>query len=329
MLLVSLVLWYFSATWLAPALPAAAQAAAPAQSRAPSSTEPFVLGVLRRDGGVFPFSSFDGKQWQAEWPAGLRGVELPISLDVVPSKWWGKAGVPGEMTIWNNGVRKGTLRLERPAVVPIVCTGRLAVKSNYRPAELAPPLFVQPYPKDGIVVSDAPTVAAVEDVTATDERARIAVRLLDPVDTAEQRAVNEFMDWKHPVKRADRRKVPLDVEALYRAPMDEEGWTAFYVEAVKKYAPGPEDRGCGLVTSVSGWVVNGPGKEWTRIVAQITYCDRKGVSFFFPFGLVRANSRTYWVSQSSGYDHEFYNVTRPTSKEIRYEVSYPVASCGR
>ena len=322
--LVSLLLWCVSSAWLSPA-----ESPARAQSRATPSPEPFVVGVLRRDGDVIPFTSFDGKDWDAAWPGGLRGIELPISLDVVPSKWWGKAAAPGEMTIWSNGVRTGTLRLERPAVLPVACTSRLAVKSNYRPAEMAPPPFVQPYPKDGLVVSGTPRIGAVEDVTASEQRAKLAVSLLDPVDVAEQKAVNEFTQWDHPVKRAARRKVLVEVEAVYRAPMEEEGWTAYWVEAVKKYAPAPEDRGCGLVTSASGWVVIGPTKEWTRVVAQITYCDRKGVSFFLPLGLIHANGHVYWVSQSSGYDHEFYNVTRPTSKDIRYEVSYPVAACAR
>jgi DNA-binding cell septation regulator SpoVG len=172
-------------------------------------------------------------------------------------------------------------------------------------------------------------VGAIEDVTATDARAKIATLLLDPFDKAEQRASNEFSEWTHPVKRADRRKIPIEIEALYRATMEEEGWSAYFVEAVKKYAPAPEDRGCGLVTSANGWVLVGPSKELVRIAGRITYCDRKGVSFFLPLGLIRANGHLYWVSQSSGYDHEFYNVTRPTSKDIRYEVSYPVAVCGR
>lgn len=322
--LVALLLVYLSSAWLAPA-----QSPGAAQRRPPTPSEPFVLGVLRRDGDVIPFSSFNGKDWDAEWPAGLRAIELPISLDAVPSKWWGKAGMPGEMTIWNNGVRKGTLRLDRPALLPVACTNRLAVKSDYRSAEVVPPLFVQPYPKNGLVVSGAPEVGPIEDVTATGERAKVAILLLDPVDVAEQRAINGFMQWKHPVKRAERRKVPVEVEALYRAPLEEEGWAAFYVEAVKKYAPGPEDEGCGLVTSASGWIVSGPNEQWSRMVAQVTYCDRKGASFFLPLGLIRANGHVYWVSQSSGYDHEFFNVTRPTSKDIRYEVSYPVAACGR
>jgi hypothetical protein len=322
--LVSLLLLYLSSAWLAPA-----QSPASAQMRAPAPAEPFVAGVLRRDGNVIPFTSFNGKDWDAEWPAGLRDIELPISLDAVPSKWWGKAGMPGEMTIWNNGVRKGTLRLNAPALLPVVCTNRLAVKSNYGSTEMVPPLFVQPYPKDGLVVSGTPEVGPIEDVGAGSERTKAAILLLDPVDVAEQRAINQFTEWKHPVRRPERRKVPIEVEALYRAPMEEEGWAAYYVEAVKKYAPGPEDEGCGLVTSASGWIVTGPSKQWSRVVARITYCDRKGASFFLPLGLIRANGHTYWVSQSSGYDHEFYNVTRPTSKNIRYEVSYPVAACGR
>jgi hypothetical protein len=46
---------------------------APASGGGPTAeAPPFVLGVVRRDGIVIPFSSFDGKRWDTPWPADLR-----------------------------------------------------------------------------------------------------------------------------------------------------------------------------------------------------------------------------------------------------------------
>jgi hypothetical protein len=48
----------------------------------------FTLGVLRRDGMVLPFAAYDGRQWQAPWPADPRYAELPISLDSIDRVCW-------------------------------------------------------------------------------------------------------------------------------------------------------------------------------------------------------------------------------------------------
>ena len=131
------------------------------------------------------------------------------------------------------------------------------------------------------------------------------------------------------MKRSERRKVPVELEALYRAPMDTEGWAVYHVEAVKRYPPGKDDEGCGLVTSASGWMAIGPnGKMWRQIGARVTYCDRKGVTYFLPLGLIHARGRTYWVFQTSSYEIEAYDVVRPTPRLIEFETGYTAGSCG-
>ncbi|HEV2179274.1 MAG TPA: hypothetical protein VGR59_03090 [Gemmatimonadaceae bacterium] len=57
-----------------------------AAARAPRAR--FVLGVLRRDGIVIPFATFDGKDWRTDWPAPRDHVDVPIDIASVPKDWW-------------------------------------------------------------------------------------------------------------------------------------------------------------------------------------------------------------------------------------------------
>jgi hypothetical protein len=306
------------------------QATPPARpTRVEAEAQPFVLGVLRRDGIVHPFAAFDGKRWAAPWPEDLRYVELPISLDGVPRGWWGKAGVPEEMAVWIGGKKQGTLRLAGLSTVWVMCAPRLALRSTYRSPEPAPPPIEQPYPKDGLVISGDQTIESIETIPRTSsEWIPAALTLLEPFDAAELAAVSRFTNWKHPVPRRERQRVPVELEAMYRAPMDAPGWTAYRVEAVKRYPPGPDDGGCGPMTSASGWIATGPeGKRWTRLAARITYCDRLDDVFTLPLGLITTGGRTYWIYQASGHGREGYIVARPTPALVEPIIGYSAGFC--
>ena len=175
---------------------------------------------------------------------------------------------------------------------------------------------MQPYPKDGLAISGTHPIDAIETVPRTaPEWNSIAMRLIEPADRMETSSINAIPDWKHPVARRERQKIPVELEMLYRAPMDAAGWTAYYVEAVKRYPPGPDDEGCGLVTSLKGWITTGPDyKSHDSITARITYCDRKDVTYMLPLGLIKTRDRTYWVYQLSGYGRE-HVLRRPSHAE--------------
>ena len=145
-----------------------------------------------------------------------------------------------------------------------------------------------------------------------------------PAADAEDKAAKRFTDWKHPFSNEQRRKVGLELEALYRVPMDDPAWgSASYIEAVKRYPVRPWDDGCGLVTSISGWIRRSPkGEVKYDLSARITYCDRKGVTYMFPLGAVKAGGRTFWVFQTSGWTGEWYSIVRPSPKGVEYHVDY-------
>jgi hypothetical protein len=305
---------------------------------APSQTErsygaagSFTIGMLRRDAVVTPFATFDGKAWTSPWPADLQSLSVPISLDAVPGQWWGKAGALAEMTLWTTGERRGTVRLERPTTVRIMCSARVGLRSTYVSPFPLPPPIERSYPKDGLAVSGSTVVEPIMVVPRSSPEWQASELLMGkPFDGAENMAAQSFTDWKHPMGRAQRRQVPVELEALYKAPMDAPGWVAYRVQAVKRYAPRATDGNCGLLSSAVGWIVSGPnGKHWTQLAVHITYCDRMDDVITLPFGLIRAGGRSYWIYQLSGYDREGYVVARPTPKRIESNVEYAAGSCPR
>lgn len=291
---------------------------------------PFALAVLRRDGIAAPFATFDGRGWKASWPQSVFTQELPISLADVPRRWWGLDPPPQKFTLWREAARAGEVTVGAPTIARPMCDPRLVLRSDFTPTGPLPPPIERPYPKEGLLVSGEVAVTPITPVEkGSAEWNAMVLRLAKDFNEAEDDAVSVFTGWRHPV-RADRRKlVPIIIEALYRAPADTEGWTAYFVEAVRQYPPGPQDKdGCGPLTFANGWILLGPkNKEGFRINAVVTYCDRHRINYMLPFGLIKAGGRNYWVFQFSGFDTEMYEVVRPTPKGIEAQVAYRVGTC--
>ena len=296
-----------------------------------AETAPFLTAILRRDGIVIPFAAFDGKNWTAPWPMEIGDEDPPEALQKVPRGWWGKPGIVEGLTAWANGVSRGAIRLHlgRIAVLHVMCDRRFGLASDYKSPEGLPLDPEQPYPKDGLAVSGEQRVDPIQVVAPDAPQWSAAAREMTvDFDEAEEHAAHTFTDWKHPFSKVQRRQFLPRIEAMYSAPMDEDGWTAYYLEAVRLYPPAPDDRGCGLVTSASGWMAVGPnGKRSFDLRARITYCDRHGVQYMLPLGLIKARDRNYWVYQMSTYGRESYIVARPRPKEIVTAVQYAAGTC--
>jgi hypothetical protein len=265
------------------------------------------------------------------WPVDIRNRELPISIDDVPESWWGIEPVPGKtLPVWRDGARTGEVTLTGVTTTPLMCAPRFTLKSDYRPAAPPPPPFERPYPKDGLVVGGSVPIERIESAEkGTADWNRLLILLTGDFNRQENRAAVAFTSWRHPLKEEQRKRVPITLEAVYRAPTADPGWTAHYVEAVRQYPPGPDDQdGCGLATFAQGWIMLGPNDDVKgKLTAQITYCDRKGVSYMLPLGLVRANGDLFWVFQFSGFEEEWYEVAEPTRDGVKSRVAYPAGGC--
>lgn len=289
---------------------------------------PFSLAVLRRDGLVIPFAVFDDG-WKTPWPAGLP-PELPISLTDVPQRWWGVDEPFPRMAIWREGQRVGEVTLTGVTTTRLMCQPRVVLRSDYKASAPIPPSSERPHPKDGLLVGGGAQVDRIESVQrGAPEWNRVMVAMTPEFNKAETAAAGNFSSWRHPVGTDDRRLVPITIESLYRAPSDQQEWTAYFVEAVRQYPPGKQDKdGCGPVTYAYGWVMlDTEDRSWVRLGAGITYCDRFGVRYMYPFGTVKAKDRIYWLFQFAGAEAEGYEVVRPRPNRIESVAAFNAGVC--
>jgi hypothetical protein len=289
-------------------------AAGAAASDAPRG---FAVGVLRRDGLLIPFATFDGKRWRSDWPAAQVNLTVPINIGSIPSTWWGTPGPRDTWQAWIDGA-PSSLRVVQPDWVEIQCARRITLRTDYRAAAAAPPPTIQPYPKDGIAVSPAQPIEPI-DVAPLD--GRDAHELGPPLLEAFNRAERDTESgYGHPVSAKRRERVEPTVEALYAF-----GTTprVYYVEAVRSYrAVGQAAGECLAVGAGTGWFVReGAVVRPLLMRVDLLNCERGGGSYMLPLGALRIGPRLFWFAQFSGWDHERYVVIEITSKRAEAVVS--------
>ncbi|HEY7497980.1 MAG TPA: hypothetical protein VH740_05695 [Vicinamibacterales bacterium] len=307
-----------------------ALAASSQQQTAPpprEAAERGALAILRRDGIIFPFASFNRDSWRLTWPVG-RDALIPPTIGDVPDSWWGTR----TPELWNAYLYSGEVRpieLRAPVLYRTFCMSKIGLRTTYQSALPLPPTPGDPFPKDGIAISGYARLEPIETVPPTSaEWKPLETSLAAELDRAEAvtlRGVHNDTGWRHPLKEEERRAVPFRLESWYRSPGAEPGWTVSYVEAVRKYPPRPEDKGCGLETIVSGWVHHASDGQMSepQLRGKIAYCDRVGVAYMLPFGRIRPRDQSYWIYQLSGWDDERYEVTRIERGKVRLVIEVP------
>lgn len=289
--------------------------------------ESFAIGVVRRDGVLLPFASYDG-DWELSWPTSVRDMELPVTLDSVPKKWWGRE-MPQAWTLWPaDGSAPVKLSASAPIAIMVGVEKRLGLRTGFVSSEAVPMPFTIPYPKEGLALSGDIKVTKIPTVSKLVTAWRdFPASLKDDIDTAEERALDKTRAssrWVHPIPETQRKATMAELEAWYSSSLVQPGFGVSYIEAVKKYPPGEEDEGCGLETFISGWIYtnNRQARPKTNLTARITYCDRNGVSYMLPLGLMTVNNRTHWVFQMSSWETEWYSVVEATPGRVRYVAEY-------
>lgn len=299
----------------------------------------FSLGVLRRDGFLLPFASFDGRSWQVTWPGTDISAALPISLGDVPKRWWGAAGPEAQWSAWFPEAPPRPLKLEKPFQVPVFCGAYLAVGTDYRgaaPAEREPTVA-----KDALAIAgDVKPLPIARLSLYAEDTARMVKAITAKFNEEEAIAATQFTDWRHPWSARSRAQFPIELEAFYRATENTPrgNFRTSYIEAIRKFTAREEDQGCGLITFVRGWVTEVPGKEpILNLAAKVTYCDRAEVSFMQPFGRIvmergggrgrAAGPDVYWVYQVSSWRDEFYTVAHVSREGARPVLAVAGGGC--
>jgi hypothetical protein len=312
---------------------AVALSAAPAQK--------FSVAVLRRDGVMIPFASYDGKEWSVPWPGTATNMPLPIALTDIPKAWWGPVSPAAAWTAWLAEDVTKPVKPIRPAQVPVFCGAHLAIATDYRGEALAE--REPTVPKDGIATAGDVTVKPIVHVSVrAPDAAQLVSLITEKFNEEETTAATYFTRWWHPYGRTSRAAFPIELETFYRVgdTTGRVGFKTSYIEAVRRYPAGIADQGCGPITFVRGWVTEYADrrKPIINIGARITYCDRAEVSFMQPFGRIELESssggrgrapgaESYWIYQLSSWRDEFYSVARVAVDGVKPVVVVPGGGC--
>jgi hypothetical protein len=307
-------------------------AAPPAPKQAP-----FSLAILRRDGILMPFATYDGR-WQNHWPVPGQKPEMPFSAADIPKGWWPDKKPIAEWTLLPLGPQPSTVRAVHMKSVNWFragCIQAVGLITDYKPAILPPPPRVRPYPKDALAYAGDVTIDPIDIVGPKDAVVKaLTDELPGEITSKEDTAIAALgHGWKHSYTAEERKKVPVQLEALYRVPKGYEGRNLYYFEAVKRYfmpkddkvwrmkstTPGtkqePElERTCDLVTFMSGWFSLTPqgliGDLYARVA--VSSCDYAQAKFMLPLGTVLIDDVHYWIVQWSNPAFESYAILKPT-----------------
>lgn len=283
----------------------------------------FGVGVLRRDGVIVPFATFDGKRWGNAWPPPALDLTVPIDLRGVPSKWWGPTGTLGSWQAWAT-LEPQTLRIVQPDWVNVHCVRQIGLRSDYLPRVAVPPPTEQPYPKDGLAVSPPQPVEPIAAVPATSPEARALIPALVEAFNKAERQVEQR--YGHPFSRRAREGRVPDIEAVYAVG---ERPRIYYVEATRSYRElGRRQDDCAAVAFGTGWFAReGDQVRSLDTVVDLLACNRTGASYMLPLGAMRVAGKLFWLAQFSGWDHERFVVVEVKPKTVEAVLSVWGGSC--
>jgi hypothetical protein len=282
----------------------------------------FAIGILRRDGIVVPFATYDGGRWSAHWPKPAIELTVPIDLGSVPASWWGPPGPLAAWEAWVGTDAPQSIRAGQPDWIDVHCFRQIGLRTDYRASEFPPPAGVQPYPKDGLAVSPPQPIERIQPVSpAAAELAAAGPVLLDAFNRAERKTAGKFA---HPVKPAARERIAPTLESVYAHGGEPR---VYYVESLREYKK-PDTGECELVAFGTGWLVreNAMFRSLSMVVDALN-CNRQGASYMMPLGVVRLGTRVFWLAQFSGWDHERYVVIEPKARAVDAVVSVWGGGC--
>jgi hypothetical protein len=288
------------------------------------------VGVLRRDGVVIPFATFDGKNWGSSWPSPSLDVTVPINVRGVPGRWWGPTGPLETWQAWldkpgASALEARPLRVLQPDWVDVACRRQIGLRTDYRAGRPLPQPREQPYPKDGLAVSPDQPVDRIEIAPMESPDVRALIPALHGAFNDSERALDEKNS--HPISRASREGVAPTIEAVYAFG---DNPRVYYVEATRTYRKLPLPPGeCTATGFGTGWFVrDGAGVHMLAMTVDLVNCaDRYGASYMLPLGVLRINNSWYWIAQFSGWDHERLVVLEITFKSVEVKVSVWEGSC--
>jgi hypothetical protein len=303
-----------------------------AQSRS-SSGASFTLGVLRRDGIIVPFATYDGNRWANRWPAAGHRQDIPISIADSPKGWWLRERPVPTWVAWPLRGDSQVVHVRNPVNLTVECQPHVGLQTDYSSVE--PPVSpkMQPYPKDGLASAGD---VLVEPVAILDgksaEWAKVSAEVASMIAATETSLLaSSHVDLRY--SESERQKKAFTVEVLFRSPGPRPGTTLLYFEGIKRYSRIPAERltyslGPDVLTYAVGYVVIDQQAP-PKISETVTLSDsrRDGLVYTMVLGSFRVDGRLFWAVQRSGWGYERYDILEITGPEIKTAFKTPGGGC--
>jgi hypothetical protein len=297
-----------------------------AQARTTSGTS-FTLGVLRRDGVVVPFASYDTRRFVNRWPVPGRRQDIPISIASSPKKWWLRDSPVSAWTAWPMRGENRVVHVKSPVNLTAECQTHIGLQTDYSSIEPPVPPKMQPYPKDGLATTGDVLVGPVEILDAQSaDWSKVSADVAAKITAAETPRVMET-DLPESFTERQRAETVFTLEILFRSPGPRPGTTVLYFEGVKRYPRfrlAPE-----LLTYAVGFVrTDSQAPPKIEVTAALSDRDRKGLVYTMVLGSFRLDGKLYWVAQRSAWGYERYDILEITDTEVRTVFKTEGGSCG-
>jgi hypothetical protein len=206
------------------------------------------------------------------------------------------------------GIQFRSVHVLQPDWIAVHCSRQIALRTDYRSDLVVPPPTEQPYPKDGLALSLPQPLEHIE-ILPVAKAAALLPGLRERFNRAELETEREFGD---PAPRRVRERMEPTIEALYAFGG---GPRAYYAEASREYRN--DKNSCVAMAFGTGWLVkDGEREKWLDMAVDILRCNKYGATYMLPLGALRIQSRTFWIVQYSGWDHERYVVAEIKKDKI-------------
>lgn len=290
------------------------------------------IAAVRADGVIVPFAEHDDGYWRPVWSGVETGRtrEVPLTLEDVKSRWWGRDGPALQWWLWRQPGVAEAIAVTGPRAVATPCAAQVGLATSYQSPAPLPPATTAPYPKAGLAttapIDFQPIVALPKDAPVW---SRIEAAVAREFPRAEQGELYAML-WAHPTPSRERANATLDLQTVWHVP----GAPFYYYEAMRRYPERNTPRGeepCDLVTYVAGylWDDGSDALISAGSSALVSYCHLERAVFMWPLGAIREGTRTYWVIQMAGWNAESYAVveTMPARGDVRVRLTHEAGAC--
>jgi hypothetical protein len=288
-----------------------------------AQTQRFVVAIVRLDGTIVPFASYDAGRWQRAWPPAAESVAATPANDSTPSVWRSRGeSVPSVWQVWRTSSRSPIqVRVTGVEVVEAHCLKQLALKTSLAPVAGEHPL------KSGIAVdSGSVSVTTIEEVGRAGAARAMAERIVVARFSSREAAEAARTGARLP---AESPAPAVRLTALYREAGSPRSPMYFVAEKKYRTARFPLDPQCAARTLVTGWLT--PTATASYAIAGekvfLTDCDGKETRTALPLGAIHVAGQVFWVVQEHGYEDEAYLIAEIGQSQIRHPIGVGGGGC--